>query len=120
MDFLAQLLAGEAGNNLPLSARTDGYDNALVVKSGAGKLFGFSVYNSSASSQWIQIFDVAKIPAEGARPDAIFVVATATNLGVFYGLPGRSFNAGCVIVNSSTGPTKTIGSKDCFIDAQYI
>ena len=103
----------------PLNIHSNVYENARVVKSGPGILYGFSVYNSKASAQFIQVFDAASLPADTAVPAAVFTVAASSNLAANW-LPGRTFLYGCVICNSSTGPTKTIGSADCFIDVQFL
>ena len=92
---------GEAGVTWPLSKHSNGYSTNLVVKSGMGKLFGFTVFNSKASTQYILLFDAA-------------------TLLVSYGMVGRAFNTGCVLVNSSTANSKTVGSADCWFDAQYL
>jgi hypothetical protein len=110
---------GEYDGLWPLSKHSNGYGNALVVKSGPGKLYGFTVYNSGAA-QFVLLFDSATLPAEGVPPAAIFPVATVTALMVGYADVGRAFGAGCVLCNSSTGPTKTIGAADCFFDVQYV
>ena len=114
-------LAGQLGGsaNLPNNIHSNVYENARIVTQGPGLLFGFTVYNSNASAQFILVFDQATVPSEGAIPATVFTVAGASNLGVQW-LPGRSFLTGCVLVNSSTGPTKTIGSADCFFDVQYV
>lgn len=110
---------GEGSGLWPFNTHSNGYVAARVIKTGPGKLYGFSVYNSGAA-QFIQVHDGATVPASGAVPAAVFAVGATANLGVFFGDTGRAFNAGCVIVNSSTGPTYTAGSADCFIDAQYL
>lgn len=92
---------------------------SLVVKTGPGILYGFTVYNSKAAAQFVQVFDAAILPADGAIPACVFTVATVANLPVNW-IPGRTFKTGCVICNSSTAATKTIGSADLFIDAQYL
>lgn len=103
----------------PLNIHTNIYAASLVVKTGPGILYGFTVYSSKAGAQFIQVFDAASLPAEGAIPATVFTVATTSNLGVNW-LPGRTFLTGCVICNSSTGPTKTIGSADCWFDVQFL
>lgn len=105
--------------NLPLNNQSIAYAASLVVKTGPGILFGFTVYNSNTGAQFIQIFDARTLLADGATPACIFTVAGASNLPVQF-LPGRTFLTGCVLVNSSTGPTKTIGSADCWFDAQFL
>lgn len=95
------------------------YENVHAVKYGSGMLYGFTVYNSNASAQFIQIFDNAKAPASGDVPDVVFTVQATTNLGVDW-IPGRPFHAGCFIANSTTGPTYTAGAADCFFDVQFI
>jgi hypothetical protein len=105
--------------NLPHNAHSNVYANALVVKTGPAILYGFQVYNSNASAQFIQVFDAAALPADGTVPVTFFTVAGVANLPVNW-FPGRSFLVGIVLCNSSTGPTKTIGAADCFFDVQYI
>lgn len=110
---------GEHGGLWPLNIHANAYAAALKVKSGPGKLYGFTVYNSGAA-QFIQIHDTASAPASGAIPALVINVSATATRGVYFGEVGRTFNTGCWIVNSSTGPTYTAGSADCFIDAQYI
>jgi len=104
---------------LPLNIHSNVYEASRFVKSGAGILYGFTVYNSKTASQFIQVFDAASLPADGAIPAWVGTVATVANLGANW-LPGRTFQTGCVICNSSTGPTKTIGSADCWFDVQFV
>ena len=104
---------------VPLNVHSNVYVNALLVKTGPGLLYGFSVYSSKASSQWIQVFDQVAAPATGNIPAVSLTVATVANLGVNW-IPPRAFFTGCWIVNSTTGPTYTAGSADCFIDVQFL
>jgi hypothetical protein len=95
------------------------YETSRVVKAVAGALFGLSGYNSKASAQFIQIHDAAALPAEGTVPVAILTAAASSNFSIDFGVYGRTFTNGIVICNSSTGPTKTVGSADIWVDAQY-
>ena len=117
--LLNRSILGETRNLVPLNIHSNAYEASRVVKTGTGILYGFTVYSSKVSAQFIQVFDASTLPADGAIPGPFFTVSAASNLGVNW-LPGRTFQNGCVIVNSSTGPTKTIGSADCWFDAQYI
>jgi hypothetical protein len=103
----------------PLNISTNAYAASLVVKSGPGIFYGFTAYNSNASAQFILVFDASTLPGNGAIPAAVFTVAGSNNLGVNW-IPGRTFHTGIVVCNSSTGPTKTIGSADCWFDCQYV
>lgn len=102
------------------NATVSAYAASLIIKSSAGKLYGVIGYNSKAADQFIQIHDSATLPAEGAIPKVVITVAPTTNFSVDFGTLGRAFNAGIVVCNSSTGPTKTIGSSDTWFDCQYI
>lgn len=119
--YYPEALRGETDGsaNLPDNKYSNGYANAIVVKPGPGILFGFTVYNSNAAAQFIQVFDLAALPADGVAPASLFSVP-ATDTRAVQWLPGRTFLVGCVICNSSTGPTKTIGAADCFFDVQYV
>ena len=43
-----------------------------------------------------------------------------TAKGVAFTPGGRWFTIGCIVCNSSTQGSKTIGSADCLFDVQYI
>ena len=103
----------------PLNIHSNVYEASRVVKTGPGILYGFTVYNSKSSAQFVQLFDAGTLPADGAIPVWTATVAATSNLGVNW-LPGRTFTTGIILCNSSTGPTKTIGAADCFFDAQYL
>jgi hypothetical protein len=104
---------------LPLNKNSNGYKRHIAVQSGPGVLYGFTVFNSNVGSQFIQVFDARDLPADGVVPNIVFTVAGSGNLGVEY-LPGRRFEVGIIICNSTTGPTKTLGAADCWFDAQYL
>ncbi len=118
-DWFKSLIAELHVSGLPLNARSNVYEAARRVKSGPGLLFGFSVYSSNGGNQFIQLHDLEAAPATGAVPSAVFTIATVSNLAVSYIFPGRFFQQGIWIANSSTGPTYTAGSADCFFDAQF-
>lgn len=101
------------------NSTTRAYAASLLVKQGSGRLFGFCIYNSKASAQFIQVYDAVGLPADASIPTLVYTVSATSNFAVDYGTDGRAFSNGIVICNSSTGPTKTIGSADCWIDAQY-
>lgn len=103
----------------PLNATTTAYANQLLVKAAAGTLYGFQGYNSAAFTQWIQIHDAASLPAENNIPKIILAVPTLSNFSIDFGSKGRPFAAGIFACNSTTGPVKTIGVANCWIDAQY-
>lgn len=101
-----------------LNVSSPAYESAHVVHSGAGVLYGFTVYSSNVAAQFIHIFDLTTIPANGAVPAVVFSVSATANRGVEW-VHGRPFYSGCVIANSTTGPTLTAGAADCFFDVQY-
>jgi hypothetical protein len=109
----------------PRNATTLALANSLVVCAGACRLIGFGGYNNKAAAQFLQVFDTTTVPADNAVP--VFVIAVGVGggaatgtYGVYFGTAGRWFDRGCVITNSSTAATKTIGSADTWIDAQYV
>lgn len=99
---------------------TTAYAASLIIADRESTLYGLSGYNSKASAQFIQLHDSATLPADTAIPVMVLSVAASSNFSIDFGIHGRPFNNGIVVCNSSTGPTKTIGSADCFFDAQVI
>lgn len=108
-----------ATTNAPSNATTTTYAASLIVKASAGTVYSITGYNSKTSAQFIQIHDSATLPADTAVPKVIFYVPAQSNFAFDLTPYGRSFAAGIVVCNSSTGPTKTIGSADCWFDVQY-
>jgi hypothetical protein len=83
-------------------------------------LFGFSGYNSKASAQFILVFDSGDVPSASDVAVIVLTVPTVSNFSAYWGSAGRWFSRGIFICNSSTEPSLTAGSADCFFDVQYI
>lgn len=118
-ELLALLAAKNTSTDTaPLNATTTALDDALVVKGSAGTLFGISGHNTGPD-QFVQVHDAASTPSDTAVPKLVIFVAADSNFSIDLGVYGRRFTNGIVICNSSTAATKTIGSADLWIDAQY-
>lgn len=118
------LMAGYAGSGFygpgrPMNVHSTALENSHVVKSGAGLLYGFTAYSNKASAQFIHIYDLATTPSNGAVPDVVFSVATVDIRAAEWVVP-RTFRTGCVITNSTTAATLTLGAADTYFDVQFL
>jgi hypothetical protein len=105
---------------LPRSVATPALAASLVAFTGQGRLMGFTVTNTKGNSQFILVFDASSLPAEGSVPVMAIDIAATIAKGVSFIPGGRWMRVGCVLCNSSTQGTKTIGSSDCLFDVQYV
>lgn len=117
---LEEILGAFYSSGLPLNKSSNALGASLVAYTGYCFLISFTVLNTNASAQFVQIHDARTLPADGAIPAVVYTVAGASNLTIAFTMPGRKFLAGIVLCNSSTSATKTIGSADCFFDTQVV
>jgi hypothetical protein len=114
-------LAVSGGSSVtPSRSNSSGLAASLVVKASAGTLYDIVVTNTKASLQYIQLFDSATVPADTAVPIASFPIAASPQAFVISFQQGMAFSTGIAMSNSSTAATKTIGSADCLITANYV
>lgn len=97
---------------------SSGLAASLVVSANPAVLYGLTVYNGKASSQYVQIHDAASLPANGVTPVFPPIKLDTGETKALDFPEGRNFATGIVVCNSSTADTKTIGSADCMFDAQ--
>lgn len=131
---LGTLLSGEdQTNNIlavvrkPLSVNTyawtvsksSAYEASRVAKASSGMVRSIIGYNSKASAQFIQLHNTASLPSDTAVPDVIITVAASSNFSIDFDEDGYYCSTGITVCNSSTGPTKTIGSADCWFVVRY-
>jgi len=104
----------------PNSADSTTYASGGVIKSAPGIFYGLVGYNSSASAQFIQIYNTATVPANGSVPNVILYASATSSFSISFAPFGKSFSTGICWSNSASGSTKVAGSADCWINAQYI
>jgi hypothetical protein len=102
----------------PLNFSAAALRNAVVVP-GRIVVYGFTVYNTNAAAQYLNVFDANAVPADATVPLLSWALAAHSGVGFGFTPRGRQFQTGLVLCNSSTDTAKTIGSADCFFDVQF-
>jgi hypothetical protein len=104
----------------PFNASSPGLAASIVARVGNCRLYGFTVTSTNVAAQFIQVYDLGAVPANGVRPRYTLNVPAGATVGAYYGSVGRWMDQGIVIVNSTTQGTLTIGAADCLFDVQYV
>lgn len=108
-------------DGLPKQSISPAYEISRVVKSGQGVCYGVAGYNSKASAQFILLMDATGVPGTGTGLTIIpITVGASSNFSIDFGIYGIPFQSGLVITNSSTSPTVTVGSADCFYNVRFL
>lgn len=96
------------------------YEASHVVKASAGVLYSLLCYNSKTSTQFLEVFNSTTVPADTTVSVTVPVSCPASsNCTLDFGNYGKYFSTGISWSNSSTSPTKTIGSADMFCEPRY-
>jgi hypothetical protein len=98
----------------PVTVASTAYEASHVFLAKPGRLMALVGYNSKASAQFIQIHNTTTVPGDSAVPIVTFTVAASSNFSFAIPNQGLPCDTGITVCNSSTGPTKTIGSADVF------
>lgn len=109
--FATQIAGGQA------NLKTTGAGRS-AVRAKESTLFSGYVYNAKISTVYIQVFDAAALPADGAVPTLPPIKCpTDTNASLDF-WAGAKFATGVVIASSTTAGTLTITTADdCWIFA---
>ena len=102
---------------MTLSSST-AYETNRVVKASAGTLFNLSGYNSGPA-QFIQLHNTTSLPADGQAPILLLAIPAQTTFS-FDWTKGIPCSTGITVCNSTTGPTKTIGSANAYFTASFV
>ena len=124
-------LVDNSGNPLPLTnglpiATTDAttatrvnskqLEASKVLKASAGLLLSLFGYNNGPAG-FVQLFDAASVPADGAQPDVVFAVPTNGNFSLDVPNVGLPFSNGISACISSTPAVKTVGGANLYLTA---
>lgn len=115
-----QVIGQSGSTNANSSLASSALEASHVIKASAGRLFQLTGVNTKTSAQYIQVFNSTTVPADSTAPVLLAYVPAGANFSFDFGAIGRYFSTGIAVSNSSTAATKTIGSADCWFNAEYL
>lgn len=117
--YVAAASGSGSTNALTRSASTAA-EASRVIKASSGRLQWINVTTSRTSDQYFQIFDSTTVPADATAPIYVFKLPADSTVYIDFSNIGSYFSTGISVSNSTTMTTKTIGSADCYITAEYV
>jgi hypothetical protein len=101
------------------SSGTSGAGTSVLVAQTA-QLYGIYAFNSAASTDYyLQVFDSATVPADGATPLMVFSLPHNQSLSQQFN-DSYTFKNGIYVCASTTAKTKTLAvANDVFIQLSY-
>jgi hypothetical protein len=115
-----QVITQSGSTNANSSLASTALEASHIIKGSAGRLFQLTGVNTKTSAQYIQVFNSTTVPSDTAAPVLLAYVQAGANFSWDFGAVGRYFSTGISVSNSSTAATKTIGSADCWFNAEYL
>jgi hypothetical protein len=92
--------------------------SSLVLKAGAGNLYGISV-SSTTVGGWILVFDATTLPPDGlVTPKYAWPLQSPNGFATFGFATPAAFATGIVVAFSTTGPLTLAASATAFITGQ--
>jgi hypothetical protein len=112
--------SGSGSTNALSRSSSTALEASRVIKASSGRLQFINVTTSRTSDQYFQIFNSTTVPADGTAPIYAFKLPADSTIFIDLNPIGSYFSTGISVSNSTTLATKTIGSADCYITAEYL
>jgi hypothetical protein len=112
LSLCAQTTPNQRKNTIPAT-------NVWVAAPVGGILYDLEVYNLSASTLYVHIFNTNALPANGAFPTVAPVQLPANSTATFSYYNGRKFDTGITICTSTTPLTLTNGTASFKMSINY-
>lgn len=100
--------------------KSTAFESGHILKGSAGTLISLMGHTTATSDQFIQLFDSATIPADGATPEIMFNLPAGSDFSIDLPITGLPYSTGISVSNSSTTSTKTSGAQDTWFFAVIV
>lgn len=107
----------------PYALTTAANTNPVSIKAGAGQVFEVSVFNSTASTIYVRLYNKVSAPTVGTDiPIVVIPVTTGALANIAFGQLGKRFSTGIALaVTGASGNTDaTAVSAGALISATYL
>lgn len=107
-------------NGKDFSVYSGALAKAVQLATTSVRVFDVTVYNSNTALLYLQIFDSATTPADGAVPQMSMPVPADESRSLLWGARGGLFTTGVYVCLSTTAATKTlVGTNWGLFDSNF-